>query len=44
MKPATLGFVTAGMRVEYAVKARQVAWLPLAALCGTDLREVDSLP
>ena len=35
MKPATLGFVTPGMRMEYGVDAARVAWLPLAALVGT---------
>jgi len=35
MKPASLGFVTPGMRVEYRVSADTVAWLPFAALAGT---------
>jgi len=35
MKPASLGFVTPGMRAEYGVGKAMVAWLPLAALCGT---------
>ncbi len=35
MKPASLGFVTPGMRSEYGVDASTVAWLPLAALTGT---------
>ena len=35
MKPATLGFVTPGMRAEYHVDGRTVAWLPFAALAGT---------
>lgn len=35
MKPATLGFVTPGMRAEYGVDAAMVAWLPFAALVGT---------
>ena len=35
MKPASLGFVTPGMTVEYHVSARTVAWLPFAALAGT---------
>jgi putative MFS transporter len=35
MKPASLGFVTPGMRLEYAVSSGTVAWLPLAALAGT---------
>ncbi|MDE2564523.1 MAG: MFS transporter, partial [Burkholderiales bacterium] len=37
MKPASLGFVVPGMRDEYGVPARTVAWLPFAALCGTVL-------
>jgi putative MFS transporter len=35
MKPASLGFVTPGMRAEYGVDGVTVAWLPLAALIGT---------
>src|SRR5450432_1281855 len=35
MKPASLGFVTPGMRVEYGVSAATVALLPLSALMGT---------
>jgi putative MFS transporter len=35
MKPASLGFVTPGMRVEYAVDGATVALLPLSALLGT---------
>jgi putative MFS transporter len=35
MKPASLGFVTPGMRAEYHVDARTVTWLPFAALAGT---------
>ncbi len=35
MKPASLGFVTPGMRVEYGVDAATVALLPFSALCGT---------
>jgi putative MFS transporter len=35
MKPATLGFVTPGMRIEYGLDDQSVAWLPLAALTGT---------
>jgi putative MFS transporter len=35
MKPASLGFVTPGMRVEYAVNRATVALLPLSALIGT---------
>jgi putative MFS transporter len=37
MKPASLGFVTPGMRAEYGVGAARVAWLPFAALTGTVL-------
>jgi MFS transporter, putative metabolite:H+ symporter len=35
MKPASLGFVTPGMRAEYGLSGTRVAWLPLAALTGT---------
>jgi MFS transporter, putative metabolite:H+ symporter len=35
MKPASLGFVTPGMRAEYAVDRATVALLPLSALFGT---------
>jgi putative MFS transporter len=35
MKPASLGFVTPGMRVEYGLDASIVAFLPFSALCGT---------
>src|ERR1700740_2519561 len=35
MKPASLGFVTPGMKTEYHIDARLVAWLPFAALAGT---------
>jgi putative MFS transporter len=35
MKPASLGFVTPGMRAEYGLSKQLVAWLPLAALTGT---------
>src|SRR5450755_4074075 len=35
MKPASLGFVTPGMRVEYGVNRATVALLPLSALIGT---------
>jgi MFS transporter, putative metabolite:H+ symporter len=35
MKPASLGFVTPGMRVEYGVDRATVALLPLSALIGT---------
>jgi putative MFS transporter len=37
MKPASLGFVTPGMRTEYSVTRDVVAWLPFAALAGTVL-------
>ncbi|HLT89882.1 MAG TPA: MFS transporter [Woeseiaceae bacterium] len=37
MKPASLGFVTPGMRTEYGVGDVTVAWLPFAALFGTAL-------
>ena len=35
MKPASLGFVTPGMKTEYHIGADAVAWLPFAALAGT---------
>jgi len=35
MKPASLGFVTPGMRLEYGVDHATVALLPLSALIGT---------
>lgn len=35
MKPASLGFVTPGMRLEYALDPKSVALLPLSALLGT---------
>lgn len=35
MKPASLGFVTPGMRTEYGVSAATVALLPFSALVGT---------
>lgn len=35
MKPASLGFVTPGMKAEYHVGAQTVSWLPFAALAGT---------
>ena len=35
MKPASLGFVVPGMRLEYGVSKAMVAWLPFAALTGT---------
>lgn len=37
MKPASLGFVTPGMRVEYGISSAQSAWLPLTALTGTTI-------
>jgi putative MFS transporter len=37
MKPASLGFVTPGMRSEYHVSKAMVALLPLSALVGTVL-------
>src|SRR5690348_16024134 len=35
MKPASLGFVTPGMKTEYHISGQTVAWLPFAALAGT---------
>ena len=35
MKPATLAFVSPGMRDEFHLSASQVAWLPTVALTGT---------
>lgn len=35
MKPASLGFVTPGMRVEYGIDRAMVALLPFSALIGT---------
>lgn len=35
MKPASLGFVTPGMRIEYGIDRTTVALLPLSALIGT---------
>jgi putative MFS transporter len=35
MKPASLGFVTPGMRIEYGLDPAVVALLPFSALCGT---------
>ncbi len=35
MKPASLGFVTPGMRIEYGLSGQIVAWLPFSALVGT---------
>ena len=40
MKPASLGFVLPGMRAEYELGTRSVAWLPFAALLGTVLGSV----
>jgi MFS transporter, putative metabolite:H+ symporter len=37
MKPASLGFVTPGMRMEYGVNGPTVSLLPLSALIGTGL-------
>jgi MFS transporter, putative metabolite:H+ symporter len=37
MKPASLGFVTPGMQVEYGIGLEKVAILPFGALCGTAL-------
>lgn len=37
MKPATLGFVTPGMKVEYEITQAMVALFPLAALAGLTL-------
>ena len=37
MKPASLGFVTPGMKVEYGVDAPTVSLLPFCALMGTAL-------
>jgi putative MFS transporter len=35
MKPATLGFVLPGMRVEYGISQQTVALFPMSALIGT---------
>jgi putative MFS transporter len=35
MKPASLGFVAPGMRLEYGLDRAAVALLPFSALCGT---------
>lgn len=35
MKPATLGFVTPGMRIEYALDKETISLFPLSALIGT---------
>jgi MFS transporter, putative metabolite:H+ symporter len=40
MKPASLGFVTPGMRTEYALDSATTAWLPFAALAGTAVGSV----
>ena len=40
MKPASLGFVVPGMKAEYGVSGAMVAWLPIAALCGTVIGSV----
>lgn len=37
MKPATLGFVMPGSKIEYGLTSRQVALLPLSALTGTTI-------
>lgn len=37
MKPASLGFVTPGMQIEYGISPEKVAILPFGALCGTAL-------
>ena len=37
MKPASLGFVVPGMRVEYGISSAKAAMLPFVALCGTAL-------
>lgn len=37
MKPASLGFVTPGLREEYGISAGAAAGLPLAALAGTTI-------
>jgi putative MFS transporter len=37
MKPASLGFVTPGMRMEYKLTGAVTSWLPFAALTGTVL-------
>ena len=33
MKPASLGFVTPGMRVEYHIDQHTVGWLPFCGTC-----------
>src|SRR5205823_6544146 len=42
MKPASLGFVTPGMRTEYHVSAGLVSWLPFAALSAASSRRAPS--
>ncbi len=37
MKPATLGFVVPGTRVEYEISKSQVALLPMAGILGTTI-------
>lgn len=37
MKPASLGFVVPGMKVEYGISSEKAALLPFVALCGTAL-------
>ncbi|WP_225821480.1 MFS transporter [Streptomyces naphthomycinicus] len=37
MKPATLAFISPGMRDEYHLSAAEVSWLPTVALTGTVL-------
>lgn len=37
MKPATLAFISPGLRAEYGLSAADVAWLPTVALTGTVL-------
>ncbi|MDQ0798320.1 MFS transporter [Streptomyces sp. B1I3] len=37
MKPATLAFISPGLRAEYHLSAAEVSWLPTVALSGTVL-------
>ncbi|MFJ9012765.1 MFS transporter [Streptomyces canus] len=37
MKPATLAFISPGLRAEYGLSAAEVSWLPTVALTGTVL-------
>ncbi|QTD96040.1 MFS transporter [Streptomyces cyanogenus] len=37
MKPATLAFISPGLRAEYGLSAADVSWLPTVALTGTVL-------